>query len=136
MHLSFGAESDEQRRGIGVRLGEAEIAAQGAAGAHAHVGDFGFHLGEHRQVLFDDRRTLDGAMGGRAADHERAVLNFDLVQIGNRFDIDQMLVAEQIMLHREQKLGAAGIEPALLTEFGEHLRSFSDRFRLVNGESS
>ena len=62
--------------------------------------------------------------------------NFDFVQVGNGFDIDQVLVAQEIMLHRQQQLGAAGIEPALFAELGEHLRRFGNGFRLMNREFS
>src|SRR5215813_12570223 len=62
-------------------FGKTEIAAQRAASADAYVGNFGFHLSQYRQVFLDNRRTLDGAMGRGAADHEGAVFQLDLVQI-------------------------------------------------------
>ncbi len=71
-----------------------------------------------------------------AADHERAIFQLDLVQVGNRFDIDQVLITQEIMLHGEQQLGAAGVEPAFLAELGEHLRRFGDRVGLMNGKFS
>ncbi len=114
----------------------AEVAAEGAAGAHAHVGDFGFHLGEHGQALLHQVGSLDRPVCRSAADKQSAALGFDLVQVRNRLHIDQVLVTQQIMFHRQQELGAAGVKPALVAELGEHLRSLGDRFWFVNDESS
>src|SRR5262245_2249437 len=40
------------------------------------------------------------------------------------------------MLHRQEHLGAAGVQPALFAEIGEHLRRFGDGFGLMDGEFS
>jgi len=40
------------------------------------------------------------------------------------------------MLHRQQKLGAARVKPAVVAEFGEHLGCFRDRLRLMDREFS
>src|SRR5204863_10179604 len=47
-----------------------------------------------------------------------------------------MLVAEQVVLHGEQQLGAAGVEPAVLAVMRQHLRRFLDGLRLVDRKSS
>jgi hypothetical protein len=38
------------------------------------------------------------------------------------------------MFHRQQQFGTTSIKPAFFAELGEHLRRFSDGFRLMDRE--
>ena len=104
---------DQQRgRRIGVRLGEAEVAAERADGAHARVGDLALHVGQHREVRTEQWRALQRAMGDGRADHERSTVGRQRkrVEPADRLDVDQVLESAQALLHRQQQLAAARVE--------------------------
>src|SRR4051812_3610683 len=134
--MYVGFERKQQRRGVGMRLGEAEIPAERAGRAHAHIGDVALHLGQHGTVLARLGGVFHRPVCHRRADVERAVADGYTIKLRDSFHVDQVLVTQQVVLHREEQLGAAGVEPAVLAVMRQHLGGFLDVFRLIDLEAS
>ncbi len=130
-----GAGRQQERGRVGVRVGEAQVPAQGADRTHPHVR----HLRDHRAQLGiagpQHERRLDLAVGGRGADADPAGReSSDAVQGADPLQVDQVLVAGQAELHGQQQLGAAAVGGPLVAQVGEQARGLPDRLRAVQGE--
>src|SRR2546425_8920929 len=75
-------------------------------------------------------------MSRRRADSDRSIVQLDGIESGNHLHVNQVLVAQDIMLHRQQQLGPAGVEGRVLTEMRHHLNGFSDVGWLVHFETA
>src|SRR5439155_23281010 len=115
---------------------EAEISPQGARGANADVCNFRLHFGKNRQFFLDQSGPFDGSKSYGTANEEHGIFRFDSVQARNCLHVDQMLITQKIMLHREQQFRPARIQACLLSELREHLGCFGGVFGLMNGETS
>jgi hypothetical protein len=76
-----------------VRICEAQIAAQGADVANAHVGQVPLEIGERRDKVANLRGALDFSMRGRRADREpfpRGVVP-DPAETRNATQVDEVL---------------------------------------------
>src|SRR5262245_11067528 len=75
-------------------------------------------------------------MGAQGADHQGAIGARHVAQPGQFFHVDQALVLDQPLFHRQEKLRAAGIDFRALTQAPQQLGSFRDAFRFFQAESS
>src|SRR6266480_204427 len=119
-----------------MRFSEAEISPQGARGANADVCNFRLHFGKNRQFFLDQSGPFDDSMSHGTANEEHGIFRFDSVQARNCLHVDQMLITQKIMLHREQQFRPARIQACLLSELREHLGCFGSVFGLMNGKTS
>ena len=72
LQLGAGVVEEQERRRVGVGLGEAEVAAECAYIAHPNVGHFGFSLGDQGKVGRYFGRKFQGPVGDRWADMQFA----------------------------------------------------------------
>src|SRR5207248_9162263 len=100
--------------GIGMRLGEAKIAAQGSRRSHTNIGDLRFEFREYRLLFSHLRRSLDRSMRARRADFDCAVTTLDRVQSGNHLEIDQIAITKSPMPHSQQQFSPAGVNGRLI----------------------
>ena len=128
-------EDLEERAGIRVGLGEAEVAAERPHLADAHVRDVGFHSGHGGEPLAHARIALEDAVGRGGADPQRAVVvEADTGQPRDGLDVHQVVVVGESFLHDQEQLGAAGVEPRRVAGTREELRGLGDRGRLAQLE--
>ena len=97
-------------------LGEAEISAQGAGVADTNVGHEALHVGEDRQATSEGSRPLDAAVCRRRADSDHPIIQLDRIQSGDHLHVNQVLVTEHIVLHRQQQFRPASIERRILAK--------------------
>jgi hypothetical protein len=82
-----------------MRFGKAKIAADGADLPHPNIGDVLLELGECREFFLQCGRRFQLAMSAQRADANRPVIDRDLAQLLEPFDIDQSLIANQSLFH-------------------------------------
>jgi hypothetical protein len=129
-------EELEQRAGVGVRLGEAEVSAERPHCTHADVGHVAFHPRHGRKVLAHERVAFEHAVRRRRADPERAAVEADGRQTGDGLHIHEVIVVDQAFLHGEDQLGAARVDSRRVPVTGEQLRGFRHGCRLGELERS
>jgi hypothetical protein len=106
--LERGVGRQQEGRRVGVRFGEAQVAADAAHVAHPHVGHLALHLDEARVRLGDQRGALELAVRRRRADAQAAIVeSLDAAQLVDALQVGQVLEAGEAHLHRLQQLGAA-----------------------------
>jgi hypothetical protein len=125
--MNSSVASDEDRRQVGERLREGEVAADGPGGAHADVRDLGFGFGDRRHVPADDRRDLEVAVRRQRANAQTAVLVVDATETVDFLDVDQVVHLHDALLHQEQQGRASGIETRLLGIFVQQLARLAHR---------
>ena len=117
-----------------MRVGEAEVAAQRSDVANADVRDLALHRRQGRQALEHERRALDLPVGGRRANHQRAVLGADAAELLDPLDVDEVAVGGEPELQQKQQLGAAADDRGILAVPLEQLVGLIRRARAVEIE--
>jgi hypothetical protein len=98
----------EERRRVGVRVAEAQVAAQRSGRADADVRNRLLHLRERRNVLLDERRALDLPMRHRGTDLEVAVVEAaDTGKVRDPAQVDEVVERAEAELEQQQQFGAA-----------------------------
>ena len=129
-----GVEDLQQRPGVGVGLGEAEVAAERAHLAHAHVRHVGFHPRDGREVLANERIALEGAMRRGRAEPERAGIETDAGQARDGLHVHEVLVVDEPFLHGEDQLGTARVDARGVSVTREQLGGLGHGGRLAQLE--
>src|ERR1051325_6600460 len=69
-------------------------------------------------------------------DADRIPIEFNVRESRQSFDVDETLVFDQTFLHREKKLGTAGINLRGIAEPRQQFGNFAYAFRLFEAKSS
>ena len=120
------AEGGEERRRIGMRLREREVAGQRPDRAHPDVGHVALESRERGKCPRDGRIALEIPVRRGRADAERPVRHTHRAQRSDRFDVDEVRPARHAHLHREQELGAAGVDGRIRPEALAQLHGLGD----------
>ena len=132
--IDLGIDGQQEGRRIGVRVGEAEVAAQRSDVANADVGHLALHRRQGREALEYERKALDLPVGGGRTDDERAVLGPDPPQFLDPLDVDEVTVGGEPEFEQEQQLGAATDDRGVLSVPLQKLVGVVRRARTVKVE--
>ena len=100
-------------------LGEAEVATERTDFAHAHIGHVRCHLGQGGEMGSDHGRTFEPPMRRNRPDVQGSIRKRHASEIRNQLDIDQALITQEPLFHRQQQLGAPSIEACGLSILGK-----------------
>jgi hypothetical protein len=100
--------------GRSVRGSESEISAHCSGVAHPNVRHLRLDLGDCWHKPFDERRNLQVVMGSEAADPNRRIPIFDVLQSGDLFDIHQVGRADNTLLHEKKQGSSPRVDTCLL----------------------
>ena len=114
--LDAGVGGEQEGRGIRVRIGEREVAAQRPGAADAHVGDAGRHRRQRGPALAHQGRALDRAVGHAAPDHELVAVQLQAPELGDALDVDDVPVVGEAQLHHEQQLRPARVQHGVVAQ--------------------
>ena len=129
-----GSRREQERGRVGVRVGEAEVAAQGADRTHPQVRHLRDHRGHLRVAVAQRRGGLDLVVRGGGADAHGASVGANAAQAVHSLQVDQVLIASQAELHGQQQLGAAAVGGPVIAQVGEQARGLPGRTRAMQGE--
>ena len=115
---------------------EGKVAANRAGISDANVSDAAFHARKDRQPVPEERGLLNASVRGCCTDSDHSVTQLDGIHSGDNLDVNQMLVAQHIVLHRQEQLGTPGVNRRVLAEMGQHLHGLGNIGGLVDFETA
>jgi len=127
-------ERHQQRPGIRMRLGEAEVPAERPGGAHAGVRDPRDEACQLRLAGADQGRGGDAPVRGERADLQGVLHLGHTIESGDRLEVHEGVVPETPVLHRQKKLRAAGIEGHVIGTRGEQFAGLRQTGGLEDAE--
>ena len=126
---------DQQGWGrVRMRVTEAEVAADCADVAHAHVCHQLRGLLQQRQVRGNLGRPLQATMGHRSTDVHRLAIPCQFAKLGDPFDIHQVAILDQSQAQQEDEFCPPGIDLGVLAETGQFGAHFGHARGLIHAE--
>src|SRR5262249_4163734 len=94
---------------IGMRFSETKITSECSSLSNSNIGDVLFQLHQRSKFLLQYGRHFQLMMRAKGADTYSSVVRFDFIKTLHIFDVDQPLVMDKPLLHRQEKFRPSGI---------------------------